>query len=137
MKDPVLVVEAAPGERGACPAGALDPSQVKAPPFAICRMTRLGNGDYRPVPVEWGEWISLRDDAAARLGINLSRNTLIRLWLNGYIKMRQPSPQIYELNLASLVDHLRAVRDDSGFWSRPAADGTNRTRREAYAKEIY
>lgn len=143
MKTPILLlestesssVEIAPGETfGLAPAS---PESLKAPSFAICRMMRLGNGDYRPVPVEWAEWVNLREGVAEKLGSRLSRQTLHRLWRNGYIQMRQPSPQVVELHLGSLIDHLQAVRNDPAFWSRPAGDGTKRTRRQAYSRDIY
>jgi hypothetical protein len=138
--DPAAIVEVAPGERygltDLVAKSVATPAKLKAPPYAICRMVRLGNGDYRPVPVEWSTWVPATSSLAKRLGANISRKTLQRLWLNGYIEMRQTSPHIIELNLESLVAHLRAVHDDPDFWSRPATDGTPRTRRAAYVAEI-
>lgn len=113
----------------------LSPTDVKAPPFAICRMRRLANGDIRPEPVEWGDWVPLKDEWLTKLGIKISRQTVYRLAYNDYVQIRRVSPCILELNLASLVDHLRKVQDDPEFWDRKADDGTQRTRREAFAKK--
>jgi hypothetical protein len=138
--DPGAVVEVAPGERfglfDLAAKAVARPATLKAPPYAICRMVRLGNGDYRPVPVEWSTWVPATSGLIKKLGANISRKSLQRLWLNGYIEMRQVSPHVVELNLESLITHLRAVHDDPEFWSRPASDGTQRTRRAAYASEI-
>ena len=116
---------------------AVEPSDLKAPAYAICRMARLGNGDYRPQPVEWSEWVPLQNEWLQKLGIKISRQTLHRLWKNGYVVIRQTSPNIHELNLASFVAHLNRVHNDPHFWSSQADDGTAMTRREAYSKEIY
>ncbi len=134
-------VELAPGERLALSdlvAGAVEDARLlKAPSYALCRMMRLGNGDYRPVPVEWSNWVAVNADLAARLGMKISRQTLQRLWRNGYIVMRQTSPHVVELNLESFVEHLRRVHDNPGFWGEAAPECPNLSRRAAYVSEIY
>ena len=115
----------------------VEPIDLKAPPYAICRMVRLANGDYRPVPVEWSEWVPLQNEWLQKLGIKISRQTLHRLWKNGYVIIRQTSPSIHELNLASFVAHLNRVHNNPHFWASQADDGSKLTRRAAYSKEIY
>lgn len=114
----------------------LTPADLKSPPFAICYMRRLPNGDYRPEPVEWGEWVPLKDEWLTALGVKISRQTVYRLAANGYVDLRQISPHIKELRIASLVGHLRNVQSDPDFWSRQADDGSLENRREAYLKKI-
>lgn len=113
----------------------LSPGDLKSPPYAICYMRRLPNGDYRPEPVEWGEWVPLKDEWLTALGIKISRQTVYRLSCNGYVQLRKISPHILELNLASLVQHLRNVQDDPDFWDCRADDGSVETRRMAYLKK--
>lgn len=150
MKSPILLCRNISGARTSAPLQiepdgrfavtdlieqTLTPGDLKAPPFAICYMRRLANGDYRAEPVEWGEWVPLKDEWLGALGIKISRKTVFRLWNNGYLDLRKVSPHIMELRLASLVEHLRNVQDDPGFWDRQADDGSVETRREAYLKK--
>lgn len=119
-------------------AEAVEPTDLIAPSYAICRMVRQPDGDYRPVPCDWSEYVSASPEALRRIGLTMARKTLLRLWANNYIEMRRPTPQTLEVNLESLVRHFREVTADPNFWKQSAGDGTRRTRAEAYdAKQTW
>lgn len=115
----------------------ITPGDLKAPPYVICHMRRLPNGDYRPEPVEWSGWVQIADSGLKKLGLNISRQTLHRLWKNGYVVARQISPAIIELNLASFIEHLNRVDNDPYFWSSKSENHPGLTRREAFSRQIY
>ena len=114
----------------------ITPGDLAAPKYAVCAMQREPNGAYLPVPIAWEDWLPLEPKFLRQLGVNLSRQTLIRLWRNNYIEMRKPSPHSLEIKVESLVKHLRKVTEDPNFWQRTANDGTCRTRAQAYDSKM-
>lgn len=92
--------------------------EVIPPRFAIVEFQVLPNGDLRPARVHWNQWVKLTDSAIEKMGVNISRRTVLRLGHNGYVRLRRISPLTSEVCLRSLLRHLERVEADPQFWSR-------------------
>lgn len=117
------------------------------PRYGVVRWMRTGN-EWRPVLQGWTRYIQLAQfrpqnqqraqwqiDAgippgglAEHIGLDLSYNTILRLYKNDFIRGCQPVPGRILIDLASLVEHIEATKDPD-FWT---AD-----RREQFKRVIY
>ncbi|WP_414664892.1 hypothetical protein [Horticoccus sp. 23ND18S-11] len=123
--------EVAPGKR--IPVPAL-PGPAEATPlrYVLAEVVPLGGGTFRLVPRPVMEWMGLSQAALAKVGITLSENTLRRLGRAGFIRVRPVSPNRYEFNFTSWLEHCRRVEaDPEEFWDRREND-KGRTNREKY-----
>jgi hypothetical protein len=112
----VLPVEIAPRVLAGAAERAL-PGPV-LPRCAIVTFSQNDRGDLVARELDWTEWLPVRNDRLAELGIRLSQQTILRLGYNGYIRLRRPAPQTHEFHLGSLRAHLKRVESDLGFWQR-------------------
>lgn len=125
----VPTLEIAPGKHIA--ASKPSTSAPDDPPrYMLCEAVPLGAGTYRFVPRPVLEWMGLSQTALAKVGITLSGTTLRRLGRAGFIRVRPISPNRYEFNFASWLEHCRRVEaDPEEFWDTPDVRGkTNRQR---------
>ena len=51
-----------------------------------------------------------------KIGVSISRETLIRLGRAGFIRLRRPTPGLIEVHIGSLIDHFESVEDEE-FWT--------------------
>lgn len=102
---------------------------IDIPRYVIARLTPTADGNYRLTPArEWTGWIKITDVAADDTLPNVSRQTLRRLILAGFIDGAQLIPGCWFVKLESLIDHITrtASEDPENSWWTPA-------RRQAYA----
>lgn len=117
------------------------------PRFGVVRFMRQGS-EWKPVLQGWTRYIQLAQfrpqnqqraqweiDAgvppgglAEHIGLDLSYNTVLRLYKNDFVRGCQPVPGRILIDLASLVEHIEATKDPD-FWT---AD-----RREQFKRVIY
>jgi hypothetical protein len=110
---PGVAVEIAPGRK--LEFTDADP----APRYCLMELIPLGGATYRAIPRPLKEWMGLSQASLARVGITLSENTLRRLGRAGFIRVRPISPNRYEFNYQSWLDHCRRVEADAEeFWER-------------------
>lgn len=115
------IVEVAPGQFVAVL------GREAVPRYGIIRFDRRGN-DWIPVFVGWGKKIALRKffrpDATGQephpilqcLGLDLSYNSILRLFKNGFIRGSMPVPHRILIDIESLNRHLEESSDPD-FWT--------------------
>jgi hypothetical protein len=101
-------IEIAPGERY------VDLPQEIAPKFGIIRWMPAGDGTFRP-RVQVLENV-IRVTEARQYGIHISRETIIRLGVAGFVSISQLAPMTICVSLESLLDHIDACKDPE-FWT--------------------
>lgn len=129
-KPGVVAIEVAPGRK----LEFSDPDP--APRYFLMELVPLGGATYRAIPRPLKEWMGLSQASLARVGITLSENTLRRLGRAGFIRVRPISPNRYEFNYQSWLEHCRRVEADAEeFWERREDLGggrLGRSNREKY-----
>lgn len=116
------IVEVTPGQH------AVILGREMIPRYGVVLMERTAKNEYRPRFVGWGKKMSLRrffrDGAKGtephpllqRLGLDLSYNSVLRLWKNGFISGTMPVPHRILIDIASLNKHLVEASDPE-FWT--------------------
>lgn len=131
---PGVAVEVAPGKKLEFTDS--DP----APRYCLMELVPLGGATYRAIPRPLKEWMGLSQASLARVGITLSENTLRRLGRAGFIRVRPISPNRYEFNYQSWLEHCRRVESDAEeFWDRRDDLGggrKGRSNREKYLEAL-
>ena len=99
------------------PGLAIQPAPLAAvPAFGVIEWHRHADGRFEPRLVTKDEWFALADDMFAKLGLSISRETLIRLGRSGFIRLRRPTPGLIEVNLESLITHFENCEEED-FWT--------------------
>lgn len=101
-------IQVAPGERYA------DLPAELAPRVGIVRMVPVGEGLYKPRLQVMENWVRVTE--TEQFGIYISRDTLVRLGVAGFVPISQPSPQIITISLEGLLDHIEKCKDPE-FWT--------------------
>ena len=97
--------------------------EFSTPPHILCRLVPADEpGTYRLDPEPWPGYIRMTEDIGTRLGIiGLSETTMRRLMWIGYVEHFISSPGCTYISIESLLDHIRATRNDSArevsFWT--------------------
>ena len=116
------IIEVAPGVFRPSPPGAA------LPHYGIVRLRRLANGHLEMVPKTFRGYVRGGASLRNHCGIDICRNTIVRLWRNGFIRATQPSPQTILVDVDSLLQHLRDC-SEPGYWTAE--------RRRQYKDYIY
>lgn len=116
------MVEYAPGQYAAVLGAEVIPR------YGVVRFDHVGKNHWRPCLIGWGRHIALRkffregatgnepNPELARLGLDLSYNSVLRLYKNGFVRGRMPVPHRILIDLESLHRHLEATADPD-FWT--------------------
>lgn len=98
------------------------------PRYGVVRWVPAGDGLWRPMIRGWGKYVALRrffrpgatgkevHPMMRRLGLDLSYNSVLRLYKNGFITGLQPVPHKILIDLESLQRHLTEAQDPD-FWT--------------------
>lgn len=103
------LVQVAPGRWAA--RGGPDPEYILAEVF------RHADGTLGFRPSGEGRFVKLTPRVGELLGFSGQLNTIRRLARAGFIRMPQPSPCVYMLELDSWFEHMRATEEDPDFWA--------------------
>ncbi len=99
------------------PGLAVQPVPLAAvPAFGVVEWHRRPDGSFEPKLVSHDEWVGLSDMMTDKIGVSISRETLIRLGRAGFIRLRRPTPGLIEVHIGSLIDHFESVEDEE-FWT--------------------
>lgn len=116
------IVEYAPGQ------SAVILGRENIPRYGVVLMERTAKNEYRPRFVGWGKKIALRKffrpgasgsephPVLQCLGLDLSYNSVLRLYKNGFIRGTMPVPHRILIDIASLNRHLEEASDPD-FWT--------------------
>lgn len=116
------VIEYAPGKR------AVIMGLQVVPRYGIVRFEHVGRGEWQPRIVGWGQQVALRrffrpgasgnepHPVLQCLGLDLSYNSVLRLYKAGFISGSQPVPNRILIDLSSLSRHLTEAADPE-FWT--------------------
>lgn len=97
--------------------------EFRTPSHILCRLVPADEpGTYTLEPEPHPGYIRMTEDIGARLGIiGLSETTLRRLLWGGFIDHFLGGPGCTYISIESLLDHIRATRNDSArevsFWT--------------------
>ena len=118
-----IMMEIAPGK----PIPALEIPRTAVPRYGMVRLSRQPDGSYIPVLLTWGQTVRLTGRLAHEMGFDADYNTLMRLYMAGFIKGHRMAPGVTLLDLQSIYDHLERTRDPE-YWTEE--------RRAQYRKAI-
>ncbi|PTY03910.1 hypothetical protein DB346_02940 [Verrucomicrobia bacterium LW23] len=88
----------------------------QAPKIIICDVVGNNDGTCRMVPRNFEKFQSLTDELLEAMG-NVSRETLMRLIMGGFIEGIKVSPRVWLINLQSWFNHLDRCAADPEFWN--------------------
>ncbi len=131
------VVGAHPGTRvQIAPGATLAPIPAKSvPPFALAEWVPAGDGTWRMVARVCPEYFCCTQKNLVRLGIDVSKRTMQRLIVAGFVRGQKTTPGIYQFDYASYVAHVEAVAADPDFWNK-TAPGEELTNSERWRRSI-
>lgn len=92
------------------------------PEYVLAEVFRHADGTLGLRPADEGRCARLTADLGHMLGFPGQLHTVRRLARAGFIRMPQPSPGCYLLDLDSWYRHLRETEEDTDFWD---PDGPN------------
>lgn len=105
------LVEVAPG-RYACRDGA-------TPEYVMAEVFRRADGSLGlRLGVDCGRFVKLTATVGELLGFAGQLHTIRRLGVAGFVRIVQPSPSVYLLDLDSWYAHIERTADDPDFWAR-------------------
>ncbi len=117
------IIEYAPGQFAAVL------GREMIPKYGIVRFDHVGNNQYRATLVGWRKMIALwkffRPDASGsephpillQLGLDLSYNSVLRLYKNGFVRGCMPVPHRILIDIESLNRHLQEASDPD-YWTK-------------------
>lgn len=107
---PGVTVEVMPGQKY------VPIVQEKAiPPVAVVQLVPKGNGEYRLVAQILPRMFALTTENLQKLGIGLSRKSLIKLIRAKFVDGNQTMPGLHQFDYHSYLAHLDRAAV-SGFW---------------------
>lgn len=98
------------------------------PRYGIVRFEHVAKNHWRPRLVGWSKYVALRkffrpgasgsepNPVLQRLGLDLSYNSILRLYKNGFVKGVMPVPHRILIDIESLNRHLIEASDPD-FWT--------------------
>lgn len=92
------------------------------PEYVLAEVFRHADGTLGLRPADEGRCARLTGDLGQMLGFPGQLHTVRRLARAGFVRMPQPSPCVYMLDLDSWFQHLHETEDDPDFWD---PDGPN------------
>lgn len=92
------------------------------PEYILAEVFRHADGTLGFRPSGEGRYVKLSARLGEMLGFPGQLHTIRRLARAGFIRMPQPSPSVYLLDLDSWFAHMAATEDDPEFW---APEGKN------------
>jgi hypothetical protein len=109
---PGVTVEPLPGQRHVPIA-----ADNVIPPVALAQLVPQGGGHYRLVAQIAPRWFAVTTENLKKLGIGISRKSMIKLIRAGFVSGQQTLPQVHQFDYHSWLAHLEAVAEP-GFWER-------------------
>lgn len=92
------------------------------PKFAVMAITTNPvTGKHQLVPFTWNQHVTMHPDLGKQLGIPIPKSTFYRLLYAGFIDYSQVTPQRLQVDLLSLLKHLKRTRHVPGrpsWWTR-------------------
>lgn len=89
------------------------------PQEMLCTVVPIGGGEFKLRPI-MHEWVQFSERTLAALNLGSQYQTLRRLGRAGFIRFRKISPNVLQVHLPSLMDHLAAMEADPDFWDSEA-----------------
>lgn len=86
------------------------------PEYILAEVFRHPDGTLGFRPSGEGRFVKLTPHVGELLGFAGQLHTIRRLARAGFIRMPQPSPCVYMLELDSWFEHMRTTEDDPDFW---------------------
>jgi hypothetical protein len=86
------------------------------PRYGVVRLLANQDGTFDTSLLTWGEMRRLTTDLPAKLGLDISYNTLKRLVFSGFVAGSRPAPNTILIDLGSLATHMEACADPD-FWT--------------------
>ncbi len=123
-----VTVEVVPGRKFV----PLPPASV--PHVAVCELVPAGDGTFRPVARLCPQWFSLNEANLRGLGIGVSRASIKRLIVAGFVTGQQVTPGVYQFDYFSFREHVQRTCDPE-FWDQ-TAPGHKQTNRQRYSAAV-
>lgn len=98
-------------------AGAVEIPRDTIPRFGVVEILQARDGSVVPIIKNWGQKIRLTHDLPRRLGLDLSRSSLLRLMRADFIRYHQVTPGTILLDVASVAEHVAATQNGQEFWT--------------------
>jgi hypothetical protein len=114
---PGTTIEPEPGKRFV----ALPHGDV-IPPVAMAQLIPEGGGSYRLVAQITPRWFAVTEENFKKLGIGISRKSMVKLIRAGFVDGTQTLPQVHQFDYFSWLAHLEATRTP-GFWEKEEMRG--------------
>lgn len=101
------------------------------PPVALAQLVPAGGGTYRLMAQITPRWFAVTGENLQKLGIGISRKSMVKLIRAGFVDGQQTLPQVHQFDYHSWLAHLTATAEP-GFWEQvhprgnPARKITNR-----------
>lgn len=86
------------------------------PEYILAEVFRHADGTLGLRPADEGRCARLTSELGQMLGFPGQLHTVRRLARAGFVRMPQPSPCVYMLDLDSWYRHLHETEDDPDFW---------------------
>lgn len=113
-----VTVEPVPGQRySPVPAG-----DNVIHPVALAQLVPNGGGTYRLVAQISPRWFAVTSDNLRKLGIGISRKSMVKLIRAGFVTGSHTLPQVHQFDYQSWQAHLEATQTP-GFWDREEIRG--------------
>lgn len=84
-------------------------------PVALMQLVPEGGGSYRLVAQITPRWFAVTTENLHKLGIGISRKSMIKLIRAGFVCGQQTLPQVHQFDYHSWLAHLEATAGP-GFW---------------------
>lgn len=103
-------------------------------PVALAELVPAGDGTWRLVARICPQWFPVSSESLRRLGIGLSRSSLKRLIIAGFVEGQLTTPGVYQFDYFSFREHTRRAADPE-FWGT-VEKGQRLTNAQRYSSAV-